>query len=36
MSFSINSLVSQVAGTGKVATINLTGELDSLSARLFQ
>lgn len=36
MSFSINSHVSEVAGTGKVATINLTGELDSLSARLFQ
>ena len=36
MSFSINSHVSEVAGTGKVATIELTGELDSLSARLFQ
>jgi len=36
MSFSINSNVSDVPGTGKVATIDLTGELDSLSARLFQ
>jgi anti-anti-sigma factor len=36
MSFSINSNVSDVAEVGKVATIHLTGELDSLSARLFQ
>jgi|AntAceMinimDraft_5_1070358.scaffolds.fasta_scaffold333312_1 anti-anti-sigma factor len=36
MSFSINSSVSDVAEVGKVATIKLTGELDSLSARLFQ
>lgn len=36
MSFSITSNVSDVAEVGKVATIHLTGELDSLSARLFQ
>lgn len=36
MSFSINSSVSDRAEVGKVATIQLTGELDSLSARLFQ
>ncbi|TDB64014.1 anti-sigma factor antagonist [Arundinibacter roseus] len=36
MSFSINSTVSENAEGAKVALITLTGELDSLSARLFQ
>ncbi|WP_373514737.1 anti-sigma factor antagonist [Persicitalea sp.] len=36
MSFAIKSNVKDAADGGKVATINLEGELDSLSARLFQ
>ncbi|GHB57716.1 STAS domain-containing protein [Persicitalea jodogahamensis] len=36
MSFSIKSDVKDAPESGKVATIYLEGELDSLSARLFQ
>ncbi len=36
MAFSIKSNVKDAADGGKVATIHLEGELDSLSARLFQ